>query len=64
MIEIRDRLGDTDADIDLRLTEIEAGIATLNTTVGTLDQSALIDEVEEILNGVGVILGAPDLAPT
>lgn len=59
MIEIRDRLGDVDGDIDARLTEVKVALDDIDTTVASLDHSGLYDEVEQILNGVGVILGAP-----
>lgn len=57
--EIWNTLGGEDGDLNLRLTEIETALQTLNTTVALLDP--LIDKIEPILNGVGVILGAPDV---
>lgn len=59
MIEIRDRLGDVDGDLDARLTEVKVALETIDTTVASLDHSSLYDEIEPILSGVGVILGAP-----
>lgn len=58
--EIRDRLGDGDADIDLSLQEIGTDLEELTTAVAESFPS-LIDQIEPILNGVGVILGAPTI---
>ncbi len=61
MVEVRDRLGDTDGDLDARLTELVTEVDQLGTIVAGLDTSDLYDQVEEILNGVGVILGADEI---
>lgn len=61
LIEMRDRLGGGSADLDLRLTEIKTEIADLDTALAALGLPDLIDKLEPMLNGVGVILGAPDI---
>ncbi len=61
LIEMRDRLGSGSADIDLRLTEIKTEIADLDVTLVDFGLPDLIDKLEPMLNGVGVILGAPDI---
>lgn len=61
LIEIRDRLGDVDGDLDTRLTEVKVALETIDTTVAALDHSSLYDQIEPILSGVGVILGAPSI---
>ncbi len=61
LIEMRDRLGGGSADLDTRLTEIKTEIADLDTTLASLDIAELLDKLEPILNGVGIILGAPDV---
>ncbi len=63
LIEIRDRLGGGSADLDARLTEIKTEVADLDTTLAGMGLPSLIDKVEPILNGVGVILGAPEIVP-
>lgn len=59
--EMRDRLGDSQADLDTKLADIKASIDALETTLAAIDPS-LIDQLETILNGVGVILGAPSIS--
>jgi len=61
LIEMRDRLGGVSGDLDLRLTEIKDEVADLDTTLASLDLVDLLDKLEPILNGVGIILGAPDV---
>lgn len=57
--QIRDSLGGVTADIDERLVEIETTAVALTTAVEEIP--SLIDILEPILSGVGVILGAPPL---
>jgi len=61
LIEMRDRLGGGSADLDARLTEIKTEIADLDLTLTDFGLPDLIDKIEPMLNGVGVILGAPDI---
>lgn len=60
LIEVRNRLGDGDGDLDLRLQEMNTELEALTTAV-TESFPSLIDKIEPILNGVGVILGAPTI---
>lgn len=57
--EMRDRLGGPTADLSVDLNAIITAINAVNTSVATLDIADLIDQVEPLLDGVGVILGAP-----
>lgn len=59
LIEMRDRLGGPTADLSVDLNAIKTAIDAVNTSVGTLDIADLIDQIEPLLDGVGVILGAP-----
>lgn len=61
LIEMRDRLGDENGDLDTRLTEIKTEIAELETSVTDWDLADIFDQIEPILSGVGVILGAPPI---
>ncbi len=61
LIEMRDRLGGVSGDLDARLTEIKTEVADLDTSLSALGLPDLIDKIEPMLNGVGVILGAPDI---
>lgn len=61
--DIRDRIGPEEANLDLRLVDIGDDIEALTTAVGTAFPSSLIDDIEPILNGVGVILGAAGVLP-
>lgn len=61
LIEMRDRLGDTDGDLDARLTEIKTEIADLDLTMIDFGLPELLDQIEPIMSGVGVILGAPSI---
>lgn len=58
--DVRDRIGGSEADIDLRLQEINTDLEELTQAVADSFPS-LIDKIEPILNGVGVILGAPTI---
>ena len=59
LIEMRDRLGGPTADLSVDLNAIKTSIDAVNTSVEALDIADLIDQVEPLLDGVGVILGAP-----
>ncbi len=59
LTEIRDALGGTGADLDLRLVEIKTEVADLDVALADLGLPDLIDKLEPMLNGIGVILGAP-----
>ncbi len=61
LIEMRDLLGSPGGDLDARLTEIKTEVADLDLTMIDFGLPDLIDKVEPIMNGVGVILGAPDI---
>jgi len=61
MVEIRDALGGETADLDERLVEIKTELADLDLSLVDLGLPDLIDKLEPILNGVGVILGAPTI---
>lgn len=58
---IRDRIGPSEANIDLRLVEIGADIEALEAAVSEAFPDELFDILEPILSGVGVIMGAPPL---
>ncbi len=60
--EIRDALGGVTADLDLRLVEIKTEVADLDTALADLGLPDLIDKLEPMLNGIGVILGAPTIS--
>lgn len=61
LIEMRDILGGPTADIDTRLTEIKTEIQDIDLTLVDFGLPDLIDKIEPITNGIGVILGAPDV---
>ncbi len=61
LTDIKDRLGDGNSDIEVRIEELGTEVAALTTSLEALGLPDLIDGVEEILNGVGVILGAPEV---
>jgi len=63
LTDIRDRLGPEDGNLDLRLVDIGDDIEALTTAVGAAFPSSLFDDLEPILNGVGVILGAAGVLP-
>ena len=58
LTDIRDRLGPEEGNLDLRLVDIGEDIEALTTAVGSAVPSSLFDDLEPILDGVGVILGA------
>lgn len=61
LIETRDRIGSPTGDLDARLTEIKTEIADIDLTLVDFGLPDLIDKIEPITNGIGVILGAPDV---
>lgn len=61
LIEIRDRLGDTNGDLDAKIETVGDNVALLTTELSILGLPDLIDKIEPMLNGVGVILGAPNV---
>ncbi len=61
LIEMRDRIGSPTGDLDARLTEIKTEIADIDLTLVDFGLPDLIDKIEPITNGIGVILGAPDV---
>lgn len=61
LIEMRDRLGDENGDLDTRLTEIKTEIGEMEASLSGWDLADLLNELEPILSGVGVILGAPPI---
>lgn len=63
MGEIRDRLGDSETDIDARLETIADKIVLLTTAVESAVPSSIFDDLEPILDGVGTILGATAILP-
>lgn len=63
LIEIRDTLGGTDGDIDAKIDLVATNVEGVSTTLTELGLPELIDKLEPMLNGVGVILGAPDISP-
>lgn len=63
LIEMRDRMGGGSADLDTRLTEIKTELQDLEVSLAGLGLPSLIDKVEPILGGIGVILGAPEITP-
>lgn len=66
MTEIRDGLNDP-GQISIReqLAQIEAQLIGLNNTMQDVaTDPQLIDQIEEALDGVGVILGAPSVGPS
>ncbi len=63
LIEMRDRLGGGSADLDTRLSEATAELVNIDASLSGLGLPSLIDKVEPILGGIGVILGAPVIAP-
>ena len=60
--EIRDALGGVTADLDLRLVEIKTEVADIDVALADLGLPDLIDKLEPMLNGIGVILGAPPIS--
>ncbi len=60
--QIRDRLGGGSADLDVRLSEIKTEVEDLDATLVDFGLPELIDKIEPMLNGVGVILGAPQIS--
>ena len=60
--QIRDALGGVTADLDLRLVEIKTEVADLDVALADLGLPDLIDKLEPMLNGIGVILGAPTIS--
>lgn len=61
LVEIRDALGGVTADIDLRLVEIKTAVEEIDVSLVGFGLPELIDKLEPMLNGIGVILGAPDI---
>jgi len=61
LVGLSNKFGPVDADLDLDLQEIRDEISGLEVAVSSLDISTFIDKLEAILNGVGVILGAPTI---
>lgn len=61
MTEIRDRLGPAEGDINGRLADISVDLEDLKTAVDNAFPTSIFDQLEPVLNGVGVILGAPDI---
>lgn len=61
LIEIRDTLGGVTGDIDAKVETVGDNVALLTTELDSLGLPDLIDKLEPMLNGVGVILGAPDI---
>lgn len=61
--EIRDNLGAVNTTLASELGEVNSSLATLITSVDGAFPSALIDDIEEILDGVGTILGAAAILP-
>lgn len=59
LIEIRDRLGPEDGDLDEKVLGVSTSVDLLTLEIEELGLPTLIDKIEPILNGVGVILGAP-----
>lgn len=65
-VELNDRIGIGPADesINLRLDDIEARLAEISGKLpDTPLDPALIDQIEEILDGVGTVLGAAAILP-
>lgn len=58
MTEIRDRLGPAEGDLNGRLQDISTDLEDIKTAVEAAFPSDIFDDLEPILNGVGVILGA------
>lgn len=62
LIDIRDRLGDSEADIDTKIETVATSVDGLTAELTALGLPTLIDKLEPMLNGVGVILGAPHIS--
>lgn len=62
LAQIRDRIAPDGEDVDTDLKAVVAGIATLDTTISDFGLPELLDKLEPMLNGVGVILGAPPIS--
>lgn len=60
--EIRDRLAPDGEDLDTDLQAVVAAVIALDTTVSDFGLPELLDKLEPMLNGVGVILGAPPIS--
>jgi hypothetical protein len=61
LIEIRDRLGPEAGDLDGKIEGVSDSVDGLTVQLADLGLPDLIDKLEPMLNGVGVILGAPDV---
>lgn len=60
--EIRDRLGPVDSAVTVSLDAIEDKLEEIRLALPDDFPTDIFDQVEEVLNGVGVILGAPGIA--
>jgi len=63
LAEIRDRLGPSEGNLDLRLVDLSDDLEALTTAVTAAVPSTLFDDLEPILDGVGIILGAAGVLP-
>lgn len=61
LTEIRDRIGDGEVSLDERLLDIKTSLDTIQASLPDDFPGDLFDKLEPILNGVGVILGAPTI---
>lgn len=61
--DIRDRLGPSEGNLDLRLVDLSDDLEALTTAVTAAVPSTLFDDLEPILDGVGIILGAAGVLP-
>lgn len=60
--EIRDRVGPVDTSLQETLDQINTTLTNIQAALPDDFPADIFDQVEEVLNGVGVILGAPSLA--
>lgn len=61
LIALSAKLGPTETDIDGRLSDLSDDMDALTAAVTSSFPSSIFDQIEPILNGVGVILGAPTI---
>ncbi len=59
LIEMRDLIGPPGSSVNSRLVEVVTELGDIETAVDDAFPDPIFDQVEAVLNGMGVILGAP-----